>query len=231
MTMEFDKIKKIRLHTEVARIIENYIEENNLDAKDKLPSERILAEKLGIGRSSLREALRVLESQGVIEVISGKGIFVGSRSSVILDDAFLSNLQQEKITLLELYQVRRPLGALSVDLAARNASDEQIEEIRKNLEAYEEQYRRGDPGKKEDRELHMSLHKASGNFLVYVLFEFIFKHWDNFHFGDETLFPDSVPLHRPVYQAIRDHDPKNAARAYHRLMDYVEERIVEQVAD
>jgi GntR family transcriptional regulator, transcriptional repressor for pyruvate dehydrogenase complex len=225
--MELDKIKKVKLHSEVSRVIVKYIEENNLHPKDKLPSERVLAEKLGIGRSSLREALRVLESQGVIEVISGKGIFVGKRETIINDNNALVEKLKKRITLLELYQIRRPLGALSIQLASINASEEEKKVIKQKLENYEKEYTFGNPGIIQDRALHMSIHKASGNYLLYTLFEYIFMQWDSFEFENATAFPDSVPLHRPVVEAIISNDPKKAVRSYHKLMDYVEQRIMD----
>lgn len=227
--MKLNKIKKVKLHSEVARIINNYITENKLQTSDKLPSERELAEKLGIGRSSLREALRVLESQGIVEVVSGKGIFVGLRNEPITTLANLSMKLEKKMTLLELYQVRRPLGSLSIELAAVNASDEQILEIGKHLAAYEQVHAQGLDGSDQDRLFHMAIHKASGNFLIATLFEFIFFHWDNFHFDKETAYPESVPLHRPIYEAIKNREPKMAVKAYHRLMDYVEKLILKPI--
>jgi DNA-binding FadR family transcriptional regulator len=231
MSMELDKIKKVKLHSEVARIIESYIRENNLSSGDKLPPERVLAEKLGIGRSSLREALRVLEAQGVLEVISGKGIFAGSREEDSESLEEFSRQFNKKVTLLELYQIRRPLGALSAGLAASNATEEQIQELEHYLREYEKEYNQGRPGREPDRAFHMAMHNASGNSLLVLLFTFIFKNWDSFEFGVETAFPDSFPLHISIFEAIRDRDPRAAEKAYHALMDYVESRIMELMGE
>ena len=67
---------KQKVYQEVIRELQRYIEVNNLNAGDRLPSERELAEKLNAGRSSVREALRALELIGLIETRHGEGTFL-----------------------------------------------------------------------------------------------------------------------------------------------------------
>ncbi len=226
--MELNKIKKVKLHSEVVKILEDYIRSNNLKPNDPLPSERVLAEKIGVGRSSLREAIRVLEAQGIVEVVSGKGIFVGPSNAVTDAYEYLSKKLKKKVTLLELYQIRRPLGALSVELAALNATEKQIEDIGKSLDAYEKSVQQGQDGWKYDRAFHLGIERSSGNAIIPKLFEFIYQQWDSFEFEAETAYPESCSLHRPIYEAIRKRDSKAAGRAFHKLMDYVEKLIVKQ---
>ena len=73
-------VSKDLLYVKIADAIHGYIRENNLKPGDRLPSERALSQQLGTGRHSVREALRVLENQGIIEVRMGAGTFVAEET-------------------------------------------------------------------------------------------------------------------------------------------------------
>lgn len=73
------KVKPIQrdlLYTKIADAIMEYIKENDLKTGDRIPSERELAQEFNTSRNSVREALRVLENNGIIEVKMGKGAYI-----------------------------------------------------------------------------------------------------------------------------------------------------------
>ena len=70
------KIQRVPLQYEIISYIENYIEENNLKAGDRLPSQAELLEMMGVSRTALREAIKTLEAKNVLEVKNGKGVYV-----------------------------------------------------------------------------------------------------------------------------------------------------------
>ena len=74
--MPLQPITKTRLSEAAIEQIKELIVSENLEPGSKLPSERDLVEALGVGRSSIREALRILEIMGLVEVLPGKGAFV-----------------------------------------------------------------------------------------------------------------------------------------------------------
>ena len=74
--MPLQPITKTRLSEAAIEQIKGLIVSENLEPGTKLPSERKLVEALGVGRSSIREALRILEIMGLVEVLPGKGAFV-----------------------------------------------------------------------------------------------------------------------------------------------------------
>ncbi len=106
-------IKKTRLYEGVVSQIEHLIRTKKLSPGDRLPSERELATTLGIGRASVREALRTLDSTGLIDVRSGQGAFLRNLSvdpylaSIRESLSFLLDVREE--TLLELWEVRQGL--------------------------------------------------------------------------------------------------------------------------
>ena len=72
------KIQRVSLQSEITKYIQDYIKEEGLIRGDKLPSQGEMVEIMGVSRTSLREAIKTLEAQGLLEVRNGKGVFVGS---------------------------------------------------------------------------------------------------------------------------------------------------------
>jgi GntR family transcriptional regulator, transcriptional repressor for pyruvate dehydrogenase complex len=217
--MALDKIKRVRLQAEVEKSVRSYIDENELQEGDKLPSERELCEQLGVGRSSLRESLRALEALGIVQVAAGKGIFVADSAGSRAAHEYFLHLIDEKVSALEVLEVRTRLEALAAELAARNATRDQVDRIRAALLKIEERYDNDQNGNKDDIEFHSSIYAASGNALLPHIGEVILGMWLEYLtrlqqyvlIGDD--FAQTTPSHRPVYEAIRDGDPKAAVRA------------------
>ncbi len=123
----FLPIESDRLSDKAVGQIKALIEDGRLKPGDKLPAERELIKLLSVSRASLREALRVLEVLGLIEVRTGIGAFVKQTDAGALPaewSALLLKTQQEVIDLLE---VREALEARAVELAVKNASAEELE--------------------------------------------------------------------------------------------------------
>jgi len=226
--MKLNKIKRVKLTAKVVDMLEDFIQENTFKPGDKLPSERVLAEQLGIGRSSLRESLRFLEAREIIQVLPGKGIFVVGENELAATRNALSRITDKKATLLELLQVRTPLTILAAELAAVNATDEHIREMEARLQSCEQRYAAGEEGGSEDRLFHQAIDEASGNSLLPMLSNIIFETWIDHDFGTENAFLETVPLHRPMFEAIRNHDPKGASKAAKRLMKLTEKIVFAQ---
>ncbi|MEK6712275.1 MAG: FadR/GntR family transcriptional regulator, partial [Nitrospinota bacterium] len=144
---------------------------------ERLPSERELATALGIGRPSVREALRALDSTGLIEVRSGQGAFLRNLSlgpylaSVRESLAFLLDVREE--ALLELWEVRQGLEEEIARLAARRRGERDLERLRglteemgRRLGAPEEVVRSG-------MAFHRALCEAAGNAVLLTVWEAI----------------------------------------------------------
>lgn len=97
---------------------------------DQLPSEMALAEKMGVSRTTIREAIKSLVASGVVEIVRGVGTFVSVNPGV-LPDPFGLKLESDKIeVLLDWYHVRLILESNAMELIVQNASDKEIKEIR-----------------------------------------------------------------------------------------------------
>jgi GntR family transcriptional regulator, transcriptional repressor for pyruvate dehydrogenase complex len=129
---EFKKIKKKTLPMSVVEQIQTLINQGQLKVNDKLPSERELSSKLGVSRPSIREAMRILESLGIVSVKSGSGAYLNSGYTTADDIAQIKE-RIEKYTYLELVEARKILESEIALLAAKNATANDFEAI---TEAY-----------------------------------------------------------------------------------------------
>ncbi|MBC7262988.1 MAG: FadR family transcriptional regulator [Chloroflexi bacterium] len=129
--LNFLKVGPIRLFEQVAEQIRALIVEGHLQPGDKLPSELELSEALGVSRASIREALRALESKGLIEVRSGAGAFVASRpfSLFSASSEAVEWLIKQRESLLQLLEVRESVEGLTASLAAASVSSELLEKL------------------------------------------------------------------------------------------------------
>ena len=122
-----DKIKRTPLQSEIIRYIQEYIEENHLEAGDRLPSQGQLIQMMGVSRTSLREAMKTLEARQIIKVQNGKGIFVNeNKDSAMLN---LLDFAREKEKLLDTLEVRRVLEQEILRMVIHRAAPEEIQEL------------------------------------------------------------------------------------------------------
>src|ERR1700740_2948960 len=77
--MKIEPVKSTRIYEEIVRQVKQLIADGRLKSGDRLPPERDLAEKFMVSRTSVREALRALQSRGLIDIRAGEGGFVGGR--------------------------------------------------------------------------------------------------------------------------------------------------------
>lgn len=213
-----EKIKKIRTHEMVAAELKKFIDSNGLQKGDKLPSAEAIRTNLGIGRSSLREALRYLEATDIIEVVNGKGIFVKETAQYQMSAKI--QVEDQKTALLQLLEVRRALELLAVELAAHRATDEDIEEMRRYLHEIEStKYHQNSIA---DMKFHQAIYKSTGNPVLQSIVESVWELFSVFWhapLGRQEIFNDSFPYHQTLFQAIVARDPEWARKELNQIMD------------
>jgi DNA-binding FadR family transcriptional regulator len=138
-------IRRVRLYENAADQIQTLILKKKYTPGDRLPSERSLAQQFHISRHSLREALRILDVMGLIEIKVGDGIYVKEVNFLpyieSLNFSLRTRLQIERDTLVKLWETRRMLEVGMVDIAAKQINDSFlrslwwcIEEMKKNID-------------------------------------------------------------------------------------------------
>lgn len=206
--------KKTRLYEDVVQQITGMIERGRLKPGDRLPTERELVVQLEVSRSSVREALRALELMGIIESRVKEGTFI---KDISMDLALLKLAQAGAVgekRVLEMYQVRSQLEALSARLAAQNRTEEHVARLRRTVDTMREQIAYGERGQNADKEFHRIVAEAAGNGVLAgilvmcsdVLHSSIAE--SNAHANVNVL----VKEHRDMCEAIEKGDDKRAER-------------------
>lgn len=113
----------------VASQLESIIKEGDISPGEKLPSERQLTELLGVSRSSLREAIKKLETNGYVEVKKRQGVFVKSIDSSLQLQPLKRLLENDNTKIVQLYEVRRDLEEGAAFAAATERKQEDLEKI------------------------------------------------------------------------------------------------------
>lgn len=146
-----------RLYRVVSNRIEELIRAENIEAGERLPPERELATKLGISRTSLREALIALELGGVVEVRSGSGVYIWETK------APLATAPAAGPGPFELLAARRMLEVEIAALAARQATDAQIDAILVTVEEMERHHEDFNENESADRNFHLATSSGLGH--------------------------------------------------------------------
>ena len=184
---------------------------------EKLPKEQELASRLGLSRSSLREAVRALTLMGVLDVRQGDGTYVTSLDPHLLIDSvgLVVELSQER-TVLELLEVRRLIEPGATALGAARINDAGIEKLRACLERMEAA---PDPQTlvEADDEFHETIVAAAGNqtlsSLVRALSSRTMRARAWRALADEGVVEVTKLGHRNIYRAVEDRDPDLARAA------------------
>lgn len=220
------KLKPRGLHEHVIEEIGKRIISGEFQPGRPLPGEAELCGALGVSRTALREALRVLASKGLVEPKRKVGTLV--RASVqwnFLDADILSwHLESDESdrAIDELYELRHLIEPLAASLAAKHASAEDIKVLRR---AYEEMVAAGDDGEKiigPDLTFHQTIIAASGNRLFSSLMHVIGAALSvNFELVRDAPrgHPHSMPAHKSVFDAIAGRDASAARLSMQKLIE------------
>ena len=152
-----------RLHEDIVQQFLSLIRGGSLQHGDRLPSERVLAEQFKVSRSSVREALRSLELQGLVVSRRGSGTYIntGDLNSVLA--LIASSLSSGADTLRDIFEMRHLLEPQIAFLAAQKADPQELLQMEEILEEQGRQIARGETGVNADTDFHFALAVATHN--------------------------------------------------------------------
>ncbi|MBK8082345.1 MAG: FadR family transcriptional regulator [Devosia sp.] len=159
------------LHVTAQESLRVYIVDNDLKAGDPLPPESALALQLGIGRNSMREAIKALESVGVLETRRGIGVFVKEFSFQPLLDNLAYGLQDSLRDIDELRDIRRVLEVGLIERTIALIGNDDIAELRRVTDTMHAKALRHEPIAAEDQEFHQLLFRCQNNRMLTALLE------------------------------------------------------------
>ncbi|WP_437918963.1 FadR/GntR family transcriptional regulator [Sphingobacterium sp. LRF_L2] len=214
-------IKKISLAEELADRIRKKIKKGSYALHERLPTEPELMKDFGVGRSSVREAVRILSNWGYLKVQQGVGTFVvdveGKES---LGEVF------EQADLADLLEVRRLLEGTIVEKAAKNRTEVDLEDLLKTLRSREEMAKLGDLVGciDADIEFHQAIANACGNTILTELYGASSKHVRSAFlqiYKDTQVFLDTHSSHEQLYFAIKEQRVEQAKAVLNEIIEKV----------
>ncbi len=216
----FREIKRpSRLFEEVATQIEQVIVERKLKVGERLPSEAALSKEFSISKRTLREAIRVVEQKGLVE-ITLNGIYVKDASTCNLSENLALLLKRHQVDWKHITNFRSILDCSIASLAAQNATDDDISDLESLLAEGD-----GLLGKKPldwekyldvDIKIHLKLAKMSGNpineWILSTFLKNMSDYYDTYTYKENQFSHENWQNQKRLVQAIKDKNPKEAAR-------------------
>lgn len=229
MPTDIKPVRRLKVADAVAAQLEELIVSGNYEVGGRLPAERDLAEQFGVGRSSMREALRIVESAGLVRTDHGIGVFVVRTTR---EAKLASMILLEDVSVVDLFQVRQALERDAAAHAARRRSDAAVQKL---TDLIGKMGRRGvtdDEFVQMDAELHASIAEATGNplFLRFMReLEPLFITYSHRVLGLPGRRRHAHAGHQEIVDAIVQRRPRVASAAAVRHIRSVEADIVAHI--
>ncbi len=213
--------------TAVLDALADMVERSGLGIGDRLPPEVSLAASLGVGRSTIREALNRWEGLGIIRRRRGDGTYLTAR--VQTSRGLVPTMVRLKgEALLRLLEIRRTLENDVVRKATIKATRTQRAEISRLCELLLEDVEAGRPWRKADHAFHGAIYDASGNPMygqLLVNLDHALERGGTSPFSADAFGLESFPIHRDLADAIVAESPDGAVDAIGRIIDVVEREV------
>ena len=227
MPGDFDKIGRIDDTEKINRILhelQNTIVNGNLLPGTELPAERILAERLGVSRFSLREALRAAETRGLVEIRRGRRPRVARQSTSAAAEVIALTLRRSRKTLLDLVKARQGLETQIARIAAANAGAEHLRQMAATIQTIEAHRTDTEVCLQQDLLFHAVLMEASGNPVFEIMLAPLTELLQESRKQTISQGVERVILgHRAVLEAVRAGDAEKAAQAMYHHLEMAEE--------
>ncbi|MFT5047852.1 MAG: DNA-binding FadR family transcriptional regulator, partial [Porticoccaceae bacterium] len=204
--MEFKPVKQQRLYMQVANQIMGMVRDETIAVGARLPSERDLAEKLGVSRPTIREAMIAMEISGVVEIRSGSGVYVCRKPG--RQDTLRKEFGAGPFEILE---ARLALEGETAALAANKISKKELQTLKKLLSDMAKENRQESVHEDADEQFHRVIAEASGNSVLVSAVEWLWALRNEseisqmFHqrLRDEGVRP-IIEDHQAIYDALAE---------------------------
>jgi len=228
----FTAVRKTRVYEGVAQQIQRLIADGALKPGDRLPPERELVERFGVSRSSVRDAIRVLELIGLVIPRQGEGTVVADVSADALVAPIASALVRKRELIAELLDVRKMIEPALAARAAARATPADVEKLEEVLDRQRRKTEAGEPTVEEDTEFHYRIALAAGNSVVRKVLDVLMDLLRETRARSLQVSgrpQRSLAGHRRVLEAIRRGDAAAAERAVRLHLEDVERMILKRL--
>lgn len=221
MNLQLQAIKSDRLYMKVAEQLKKLITNEVIKPGERFPSERELAEQLGVSRPTIREAMIALELSGVIEIRTGSGIYVTQQKNPLVNE-----LKDKGVGPFEILEIRYILEAEACALAAARITDAQIAELRQAVTEMEEEEKQPNASEKADQKFHSIIADACQNSAISSVVDWLWQLRNESDLStsflarirEEGVHP-SITEHKKILAALEQRNPEKARTA---MRDHIE---------
>jgi len=229
--VEFEAIRRNKVYEEVARQIRDHIIEH-LRPGDVLPPERELAQRLGVSRGSVRDAIRSLELIGLLEPRQGMGTVVREPAADVLVSPLAAVIVQKRKLVGELLDVRKIIEPPLARRAALHATAGQIADMEQILERQKEKLLRGEMSIEEDGEFHYLIALASDNSVILRIVDVLMdllRGTRERSLQTAGRAEKSLAGHRRILAALKKHDPTASEAAMRQHLEEIERMVLRKL--
>jgi GntR family transcriptional repressor for pyruvate dehydrogenase complex len=229
--MVFKPISPKKISSQIAEQIRSSILAGEFSPGDKLPPERELAELFSVSRPSVREALNLLASSGLVESYQGGGTVVKSLVEISAGNPLSELIKGEQARALDVIEVRKCMEAWTSYYAAQRALPEDLRKLEQVVAEMERNLAGMIPSQDLDANFHVIIAQATHNVVWLHLMQSIFDAMKEFQRGvwravyiTEEDHRILFQHHRTVFEAIRDRDPERARAEMLAHLNFAEQR-------
>ena len=227
----FRQIEQTKTSDMIIEQIQELVASGRLKPGMRLPSERELAERFGVGRSPVRDALKKLEFYGIVRTESQRGTYVAEIGEKALQGLISSLLRGANHDIASLFETREILEREVVRLAARRATDDDLQAIQEAHRDFEEAIESGSMALEEDHLFHLTIARAAKNAVLASLLGFITpeiimtnRDRSSRELANQPARHTTLAEHREIVRALLQRDEEHAVAAMARHMTGLMER-------
>ena len=236
--MPFQKVQTEKLSQSVVLQIEQLILRGILRPGERLPSERDLADRLGVSRPSLRDAIADLSDRGLLVSRPGAGVFVADMLGSAFSQSLIQLFATHEEAVFDYIAFRRDMEGLAAERAAQYGSETDLKVIAAIFGKMEAAHQKRDPTDEAqlDAEFHMAIIEASHNVIMLHMLRSMFDLLRNgvfynrqMMFKNRTTRDQLLDQHRAMNAAVQARDPQAARAAVAAHLTYVEQAFIDQI--
>jgi DNA-binding FadR family transcriptional regulator len=211
----------------VRNYIKRFILENRLEPGDLLPPETQLAEDLGVGRSSVREAMKALQSLGIVDVKRGEGFVVREWNLDPVLETLSYGIRFNKAAFAELLQIRIWLESATVASVVRRITQQDINELESIMQAWEARFTTGEAWSDLDECFHDVLYRTLNNTTFTNLLNVFWRAFEtvNVTLTGQADIQEEYRSHYAILEAIKAHDEALAQQRLVSSFDNLKNRL------
>lgn len=220
-------LKGPALSEAIRNYIKQYIIHNKLKPGDPLPPETQLMEELGVGRSSVREAVKALQSLGIVEIRRGNGLYVREANFDPVLEILDYSMRFDPRVFSEVFMIRVWLESAVIEEAVQSISDADIYRLEQLMYSWEERCAAGEPFADLDEKFHYILYRSLTNVTLVNLFQVFWTAFENVEIEDIRIADPGVVLadHWELYKIISSRDTVRIRQVLINHFSHVDRRI------